>query len=336
MRRRQFVRGIFASASLLVLSRSGQTADRAFQVLNTDKSGIAPKAAPLKAPSLAAKSGHSDIVGKVSADRLYAAVKRLQQFETRLSGTQDNNEAGDWLDSQFQTHGHANGKGLQQPFDLPSGSKTTNRLFYPLGEASSYILVCAHYDSTSQEPMTSAPGADDNATGVAVLLEISQALAGVKLQKGVILACFSGEEQGLLGSQVCADIAAKEGWRIDLVLNLDMVGFADSNPPNIVVEYDSGNLVAENDEAAARFGATLSSLAKAVGGFSVKNTNIWNSDYMPFEAKGYPCVGLYDDGAEQPFYHSTGDTIANVNKDKLAGTARTVLATILEVGILTT
>lgn len=336
MHRRHFVCGAATSVGLIAFASAGLALDTTSGDFSADKSGQPPEAPALETPPISKKGGHDEILGKVDADRLYDDVRHLQTFETRLTGTPGNAAAGDWIDSQFQTHGHAAGKGSQQTFKMPDGSDTSNRLYYPFADASSYILICAHYDATSEKPSDSAPGADDNATGVAVLLEISRALVGVKLQKGLILACFSGEEQGLVGSQVCADIAAKEHWPIDLLVNLDMVGFAKAEPANIVVEYDHGNRVLENDQTAAAYGAILGSLAQTAGGLSAKYTDIWNSDYMPFEAKGYPCVGLYDDGAEEPFYHSTRDTTDNVNKEKLASVARSVLATILEVGVLTT
>lgn len=66
-----------------------------------------------------------------------------------------------------------------------------------------------------------APRADDNASGVAVLLEVARILKDVELTRGVCFACFGGEEQGLFGSKKCADVAKENDWNIDLVINLD-------------------------------------------------------------------------------------------------------------------
>ncbi len=63
----------------------------------------------------------------------------------------------------------------------------------------------------------------------------------------------------------------------------------------------------------------------------VDHTDIWNSDYMPFEAKGFACIGAYESG-DSPFYHKSTDTIDNIDISYLAEVVKMVLATILVLG----
>jgi len=188
-----------------------------------------------------------------------------------------------------------------------------------------FILIGGHYDAISETSGASAPGADDDGSGIAVVLEIARIFAGVGLKRGVMFAAFGGEEQGLFGSQAVADLAARDRWAIDVMVNLDMVGHVDPQRPiNIVVEYDMGNADPRNDAAAKAFGLQMAQHAADYTGMTVEHTDIWSSDYMPFEAKGYPCIGLYDGAADAPFYHTTQDKMAQVDLARLTDVTRLV------------
>jgi Zn-dependent M28 family amino/carboxypeptidase len=142
-----------------------------------------------------------------------------------------------------------------QPFKLGSGGQQRNVLCGPKTSERGMILVCAHYDSVSESASQSAPGADDDASGIAALLELARVLRGVTLKRDVLFAAFGGEEQGLFGSAACAEIAARDKWPIDVVINMDMIGYkAAGSAPRITVEYDHGNRNPGNDAAAKAYG----------------------------------------------------------------------------------
>jgi Zn-dependent M28 family amino/carboxypeptidase len=178
-------------------------------------------------------------------------------------------------------------------------------------------------------PATVAPGGDDNASGIAVMLETARLLREAGLDRHILCAAFGGEEQGLYGSRACAQVAAAEGWAIRLVINLDMVGFRDpAHPGRITVEFDQGNAQPGNDAAAKGHAMTMAQAAADYTALEVEHTDIWNSDYMPFEALGYACIGLYDGAADAPFYHSPADTLDKVDLAHLAEVTRLVVATV--------
>jgi Zn-dependent M28 family amino/carboxypeptidase len=202
---------------------------------------------------------------------------------------------------------------------MPGGKIVHNVLCLPARLDLGFTLIGAHYDSTSQLPAQLAPGADDNASGVAAVLETARLFSASKLRRGVGFAAFVGEEQGLLGSQTVAALAAEEKWALDVYVNLDMVGHVDPiRPTNIMVEYDQGNSAGLNDAAAKAFGLQMAQHAADYTKLNVEHTDIWSSDYMPFEARGFPCIGLYDGAADAPFYHTIDDTVTNVNIPRLA------------------
>ncbi len=149
------------------------------------------------------------------------------------------------------------------------------------------------------------------------------------MHQNVLFAAFAGEEQGLFGSRACAEIAAAEGWDLKLVINLDMVGHNSSaKPQTTIVEYDQGNRVPDNDAKSREFAAIMAQAAVDYTNLSVEHDNISNSDYMPFEARGYVCVGVYDGAAAFDFYHTENDTIDKVDLGYLSEVTKLVVGAV--------
>jgi hypothetical protein len=96
----------------------------------------------------------------------------------------------------------------------------------------------------------------------------------------------------------------------------------------VIVEYDQGNRHPGNDAAAKAFGLLMAQAALDHTALRVEHSDIWSSDYMPFEAKGYACIGAYE-GGENPHYHKTTDRPEHVDLDYVTEVAKMVLATIL-------
>jgi Zn-dependent M28 family amino/carboxypeptidase len=90
-----------------------------------------------------------------------------------------------------------------------------------------YVLVTGHLDSRATDVMDAtidAPGANDDASGVAVVLESARLLTKHRPDASVVYTAVSGEEQGLLGAEIVARTAQEQGWRLEAVLNNDIVG----------------------------------------------------------------------------------------------------------------
>jgi hypothetical protein len=286
--------------------------------------------------SQAAKSKQADpevtaLVAQVSPARLGDRVNALSEFGTRWTFSGNIGQVPSWVRDRFLEMGYAEGDVRFQPFDVPGAGRQQNVLCGAAADSPGFVLVCAHYDSVSETPSISAPGSDDNASGLAVLLEVAELLRAAPLRRGLLFAAFGGEEQGLFGSTACAAVAAAEHWRIDVVINLDMVAFQDPARSDLVrVEYDQGNRNPGNDPAAKAFGLLMAQAAADYTNLAVEHTDIWNSDYMPFEAKGYAAIGVYE-GGENPHYHKTTDTADTVNLNHLAEISKMVLATVYSI-----
>lgn len=110
----------------------------------------------------------------------------------------------------------------------PSGGNVVDVLGIQSGsEPNRVVIVQGHIDSRVTDVMdvkSDAPGANDDASGVALVLEAARLLSAKKFKATIVYAALSGEEQGLLGGQLLADTAKQRGWTVTAVLNNDIVG----------------------------------------------------------------------------------------------------------------
>jgi Zn-dependent M28 family amino/carboxypeptidase len=168
------------------------------------------------------------------------------------------------------------------------------------------VLVTAHLDSINLTggPSAPAPGADDNGSGAAGLLEIAHVLAGHQAAHDLQLVLFGGEEEGLFGSrQYVAALSATERDRIRAVINMDMIATKNTANRSVLLEGAplSQRLI---DELAAAAG-TYTSLAVQV------SLHPFNSDHVPFMDVSIPAV-LTIEGANEHI-HTAGDTLTHID-----------------------
>ena len=195
-------------------------------------------------------------------------------------------------------------------------------LLYP----DQHYIICAHYDATSQTPMTRAPGADDNGSGTSTVIEAAQVVANYDFNYTIKFILFAGEEQGLHGSYAYVQQALANNEQILGVLNLDMTGYDGNNDG--LVEIHEG---------------TLSS-SQALGNFVASNINPWGlaltpqiktsnstggSDHSPFWSGGYPAILLIEDFEDfTPFYHTTNDLLTTLRPSYVLDNARLAIGSL--------
>jgi len=109
------------------------------------------------------------------------------------------------------------------------------------------VLVTGHYDSRNSDNFNThdaAPGANDDASGVAVSLECARVLSKMKFPSTIVFVAVAGEEQGLNGSKHLAQLAKAEGWKLDAVLNNDIVG-GDTTPGETMADKTAVRVFSE-------------------------------------------------------------------------------------------
>jgi hypothetical protein len=173
------------------------------------------------------------------------------------------------------------------------------------------VAVTAHLDSINlsrpEDVTAQAPGADDNASGSAGLLEMARVFATVPTEQDLLFVLFGGEEEGLFGStQFVAALPAGERSRIRGVVNMDMIGVVNKPPQTVLLE---GGLVSQGVMDA------LSDRAFAHTGLAVRQSlHFAASDHVPFIQAGIPAVlAIEGDDDQNSTIHTPADT-----KDKLS------------------
>lgn len=188
------------------------------------------------------------------------------------------------------------------------------------------VLLCAHYDSQSSTPLVCAPGADDNASGTAAVLESARALAGERAEKTIEFVFFDGEEMGLLGSRHYAE-HLDEGAVYEAVVNVDMIGWDEGGDFSVEIAgrkgFEPDSLLYESfGDAAAAIGSPLQPH------LLVNETPI--SDHIPFYDLGIPSVLVIEGKRAEmnPHYHSCTDVAEYVDPAYAAHCTRAVLVTV--------
>lgn len=273
-------------------------AARAIRPEETLAHAVDPTAARLLAgpvtPALAAA------VDGVDTARWLADVTTLAGWNRWTRGTQILS-ARDWLAARFAELPGMEVSTASFPVTTSTGWNVFARLPGTVDPAFWY-LVGGHYDSTSENPSVAAPGAEDNASGCAGVLELARAFAANPPARTVFFACYAGEEQGLWGSEDHAsDLVAageEEGWGGGLIL--DMIGFTADAELDVLLESEliGQSLVTAFSAAAADF-TTLA----VVTSFSA-----WGSDHVPYLDAQLPALlAIENDWDDYDFYHTTSD-----------------------------
>ncbi len=267
------------------------------------------------------------------ADKIGAHVRSLEGVRHPLTAPAALDRAADYVAAELARVGC---RVIELPF-IDHGRPYRNIIgtLPGKGEQSEQVIVMAHYDTVA-----GSPGADDNASGVAVLLEIAAKLALLSFERTILFVGVSLEENahdgdhgsGTRGSRALAAHAREQGWEIAGVIVLESVAFAGEDviqtaPPGVPITVPkTGNFLAvvgnERSEAlvdgfsrtVCRLGSDLPHLALTVPGNGERLPDTRRSDHAPFWDAGFPAVMLTDTtNFRNPHYHRPSDTLETLN-----------------------
>ena len=282
-------------------------------------------AAPAKPPPPAARL--RAIIAPVSAARMKATVEKLVSFGTRhtLSSQTDPKRgigaALDWTEAEF--------RGLGLPTVRPCDTFTGERIPMPTRvcdmvaiqrgteRTNDVVIITGHIDSRVSDVMNAnafEPGANDDGSGTAAVIEAARVLSKHKFPGTIVYAALSGEEQGLYGGRVLAAYAKAQGWNVIADLNNDIIGnscgsdgVCDSTHVRIFSEgprwqghdelaADIRRFGGENDSPGRNISRWLDSLADRLG-IGLDVLQIWRNDrfgrggdHTEFLNLGFPAV----------------------------------------------
>ena len=252
-----------------------------------------------------------------SVARVYAHEKALFDFESKHITRPGNKRAAEYLYAAYKSFGYEPeyqwfaGRGAL-------GGQTANVLATLKGTVNPELVyvVSSHYDSVAV-----GPGADDDTSGTAALLETARILAGRPQPATIVFASFTGEEAGLLGSREFVRRAVADKVRIVGALNNDMVGWANDHRLDNTIRYSNAGIRDIQHAAAMQFSDMITYDA-----VYYKSTDA--AAY--FEAYGdivggigsYPVLG-------NPHYHQSHDLLDTINHQLVTEVAKTTAATLM-------
>lgn len=261
----------------------------------------------LSVPAVKAQSPEA-LAAAVSLDRLVQSVREFSgEDSTTVGGNRvlishrisnsGNDLAADYLLERLQALGL---EARDQRYR--ASGRNVVAVQYGTVQPDSIYVICAHYDAVA------AYCADDNASGVAAILEAARLLSTYCLEKTLVYAFWDEEEVGLRGSRYFADSAAAAGLAIAGVLNLDMIAY--DNDGDKLFDIDT-----RNDGQSEILAADLVALTAASGldlQSNIVNPGTWASDHASFWRNGYAAVlfgEAWSTGDYNEAYHSPADRI---------------------------
>ena len=270
-----------------------------------------------------ARQGVQDVLDLVSPSRLLSSVERLAAVHTRESTSDGFREAADGAKTALEEVGcdvrlQEVAVGAKRSLNVVADRRGSGPS--PRGT----VVVTAHLDSVNHDnPSGAAPGADDNASGAAGVLEIATCLAGHGHAQDLRFILFGGEEQGLFGS--LAHVAGLgSGHGVRTVVNMDMIATINTaTGPTVLIEGGAISQTLIDDLAAA---------AETYTGLAVQTSlHFANSDHVPFIRAGIPAVLLIEgNDSANTHVHTARDTVDRLNVDFMAEIVRMHLAFLVE------
>ncbi len=243
------------------------------------------------------------LLAQVSGVNITSTVQHLQDYGTRDAYTSQSVVAQQWISQEFTNLGLVV---ETMDFTMPGGPASDNVIATLTGTKypDQYVVIGGHYDSINRNS-SNAPGADDNASGTAAVLEIARILSEQELDRSIIFCAFSGEEYGLYGSAAFAQRCANQGMNILGYFNLDMIGYLHvGNTMKTTLIYP------QSAQDLANFYTTI--CATYLPAFVVETGTLsgGDSDHTSFNNNGF--MGIYpfeNIDAYSPYIHTANDII---------------------------
>ena len=261
-----------------------------------------------------------DAVANVSVDRVYGHEKALFDFDSKHLTQPGNQKARDYLLAQYRSFGL---DARTQPFEArvavsQSTIPTANILAVLPGTENPELVyvVSSHFDSRAE-----GPGADDNTSGTAALLEAARVLSTRPQPATIIFASFTGEESGLLGSREFVRQAKRDSLKLVGALNNDMLGWSNDHRLDNTIRYSNAGIRDLQHAAAFLFTRMITYDA-----FYYKSTDAaaFYDGYGDIVGGigSYPVLG-------NPHYHQPHDVLEVENHQLIAEASKTTVASLM-------
>jgi len=256
---------------------------------------------------------YGSVVDQCSQTNINEDLTQFEALGLKRRGTPALQNTLDWLKNKYLSYGYTASQLVEDSYTYQgSPSACKNLIVTKVGTLypNTFVIVCGHYDSIG------GTGTNDNGSGIACILETARLLQNIPTEYSIKFINFSGEEDGLIGSQhYVSSIVNSTTPKMDirLVFNLDEVGGVAGMVNNtITCERDTNNNPSTNNALSATM---TNQLIACVGLYSPLNTYLsyaYSSDYMPFQANNEIITGFFETN-ETTHKHTNTDLLVNMD-----------------------
>ncbi|KAK4223735.1 putative aminopeptidase [Podospora fimiseda] len=263
----------------------------------------------------------------VSTTQPQSWLTSLTNFYNRHYKSTYGTQAGDWLFNTVKSVASVNSAITVTKF-THSGWNQPSIIAKIPGNSTNLVIVSAHYDSTGGSSSAKSPGADDNGSGVVVILEALRVLANNKFKGKDTLEFhfYAAEEGGLLGSAAVFANYKSTGKTVLAVVNQDMAGYSPSGKISIYTDYVDSSLTAYTRVVATAYtGATTSDKC----GYGC-------SDHASARSNGFPAAYVCDEPIKTstPYIHTANDALSTIQWPTILRHAKFTVAFLVEASYL--
>ncbi len=252
------------------------------------------------------------VVEAIDSQRWFNDLAQLSNWDRSSYGTTGLFAARDWIGARFADLGLAV---AMQDFTMPGPGGTITRqnvvgTWTGTTWPDEWIVIGAHYDSRngSGSSVSPTPGAEDNASGCAGVIELARAVLPFQPQRTLVFVCYAGEEQNLYGSSAHVTRLQNEGHlaKVQAVIVMDMIGYSADAQLDVDFESKATWLPYLN-----RFAAAAATYVPELN--VTLSTNPFGSDHMPYLNKNrQTLLAIESDWDVYPYYHAATDLPVNV------------------------
>lgn len=258
-------------------------------------------------------------ISSIEADSIQSYMQSLEEMEIRFAYYDNRKDVAEWIANKFRSFGYTDVQ-LQQ-FNMEVSSNiydNYNVVCLKPGQNEKQIIIGAHHDAVEN-----SPGADDNASGTAGVLEIARVMIkhNIPMKHTLKFITFANEENGLHGSEFSANESKFMGDSLLIMINMDMIANSSTDSANqIVLKHKTKD-------------AALGSITQEVANTYTNMNMVYdgyppNSDHYSYGQKGYDIL-YFEEFEFSTVYHSSNDKVSNTNKTYASRVIKTVLATVM-------
>ena len=276
---------------------------------------------------------YASVVNQCSSANISNNLTEFENLGVKRRGTVPLQNTLDWLKNKYLSYGYIASQ--MQEYSFTNGAFTCKNLvltkigtLYP----NTYVIIDGHYDSITGK------GTNDNGSGTVTILEVARLLQNIPTEYSIKFINFSGEEDGLIGSQnFVSNVvnATTPKMNIRLVFNIDEVGGrAGMTNDNITCELDTGSPTSNN----AASNTITNELITCVGLYSTLSTTLsyaYASDYMPFEDNNEVITGFFETN-ETPYRHTVNDLLVNMDPTYVYHIAKAAIGAMMHFAVAST